>query len=74
MIRGTICVVVVAFQLLCSSVSAQKITANVPYANDGHERHLLDIYTPDTPAGGPLPVMFWIHGGGWRLATRVMWL
>ena len=70
MIRVAICAAVVSTQLLCCSVSAQKMTANVPYVNDGHERHLLDIYTPDKPADGPLPVMFWIHGGGWQAGNK----
>jgi acetyl esterase/lipase/enterochelin esterase-like enzyme len=30
----------------------------------GHERHRLDLYTPEKP-DGPLPVIVWIHGGAW---------
>ncbi len=70
MIRIVICAAVAVTQFLCSSVSAQKMTANVAYMNDGHERHLLDIYTPSPPADGPLPVMFWIHGGGWQVGNK----
>jgi len=44
--------------------AAQELTPDVPYVENGHERHILDIYTPEQPAEG-LPVMFWLHGGGW---------
>lgn len=46
-----------------ASASAQTVTRNVPYSDSGHERHVLDIHAP---AGArDLPVVFWIHGGGW---------
>lgn len=31
----------------------------------GHERNRLDLYRPEK-ANRPLPVMLWIHGGGWQ--------
>ena len=49
--------------LLASQAAAQKLTKDVRYVENGHERHVLDIYTPEKPAQG-LPVMFWLHGGG----------
>lgn len=41
-----------------------KKKSDVPYLDSGHERQVLDIYTPDEVPRS-LPVMFWIHGGGW---------
>jgi len=41
---------------------------DVPYPDDGHERHGLDIYAPENARG--LPVMLWIHGGGWRVGGK----
>ena len=39
---------------------------NVPYGDQ--ERHKLDIYAP---AGAKnLPVVFWIHGGGWQAGDK----
>ncbi len=36
---------------------------DIPYADPAHERQVLDVYSP---AGAKhLPVVFWIHGGGW---------
>ncbi|MEO2015715.1 MAG: alpha/beta hydrolase [Fuerstiella sp.] len=54
-----------------SSVSvAQKLTADIPYVQNGHERHVLDIYTPEKTTDNSLPVMFWIHGGGWQQGDK----
>jgi acetyl esterase/lipase len=38
---------------------------DVPYVENGHERQKLDLYVPGN-ASGPVPVIVWIHGGGWR--------
>ena len=35
-----------------------------------HERHVLDIYTPEKATDRKLPVMFWIHGGGWHVGDK----
>ena len=37
---------------------------NIPYNNDTLPKHLLDIYLPDG-AKGKLPLVIFIHGGGW---------
>ena len=49
-------------------IAAQNLTSNVPYAEPSHELQVLDIYAP----GGAqnLPVVFWIHGGGWRVGDK----
>ena len=61
---------VLLFLLLCSSAGAQKLTSDIPYVKNGHERHVLDIYTPEKPPQKSLPVMFWIHGGGWQAGDK----
>jgi acetyl esterase/lipase len=44
------------------------VTRDVPYATPAHERHTLDIHAP---AGAKdLPVVFWIHGGGWQAGSK----
>ena len=48
----------------------QKITADIPYLPDGHERHTLDVYVPEKTTDEKLPVMFWIHGGGWQQGNK----
>ncbi len=38
---------------------------NISYANDTLKNHLLDIYLP-AGAKENLPVIVWVHGGGWE--------
>lgn len=53
---------------LSTSATAQDLKANIPYVEKGHERQVLDVYTP---AGArDLPVVFWIHGGGWQAGDK----
>lgn len=44
------------------------IDRNVPYIEDGDEKHLLDIYAPPNADG--LPVVMWFYGGGWRSGDK----
>jgi arylformamidase len=57
--------VVLAF---LSEAQAQEVKRNIPYANPGHERQVLDVYSP--PSAKNLPVVFWIHGGGWQVGDK----
>ena len=57
-----------AFLLLLSVAQAQSLTSNVPYADPAHERQVLDVYAPDDAEN--LPVVFWIHGGGWQTGDK----
>jgi arylformamidase len=49
---------------------SQELTSNVAYTQSGHERHVLDIYTPESKSEDKLPVVFWIHGGGWVVGDK----
>ena len=40
------------------------VHGNIPYNNDTLKKHLLDIYLP-ADAKGKLPLVIFIHGGGW---------
>lgn len=49
------------------------LTADLPYAGTDHHRQRLDVLLPKEPAGeGPLPVIAYVHGGGWSLGSRLM--
>jgi acetyl esterase/lipase len=61
---------VLSFLLLCNSAFAQKQVSDIPYGENGHERQVLDIYTPENATDKSLPVMFWIHGGGWQVGDK----
>ena len=56
--------------LLCNVVHAQKLSSDIAYVENGHERQVLDIYTPEQSAQKSLPVIFWIHGGGWAVGDK----
>jgi acetyl esterase/lipase len=44
------------------------VKRDIPYAEPANERQTLDIYAP---AGAKnLPVVFWIHGGGWQAGNK----
>ena len=42
--------------------------SNIPYVENGHDRHVLDVYAPKDAKN--LPVVFWIHGGGWQVGGK----
>lgn len=54
----------VSLTLSVSGVSAQNLKSNIPYAEPAAERQVLDVYAAEGAKN--LPVMFWIHGGGWQ--------
>jgi len=49
----------------------QGVTAHrdLAYVSNGHERQKLDLYLPEK-AEGPLPLIIWIHGGGWQSGSK----
>lgn len=47
---------------------AQAVKQNIPYAEPAQERQVLDVYTPEKAQN--LPVVFWIHGGGWQTGDK----
>ncbi len=47
-----------------------KLVADLEYVAGGHERQKLDLYLPEKSTG-PLPVVLWVHGGGWRAGDKV---
>ena len=57
----------VAFALL-SQAQAQDVKRDIPYADPAHERQVLDVYSPRDAKN--LPVVFWIHGGGWQTGDK----
>jgi acetyl esterase/lipase len=60
-------ILLIAFALL-TQAQAQEVKRNIPYAAPAHERQVLDVYSP-SPAKN-LPVVFWIHGGGWQTGDK----
>jgi acetyl esterase/lipase len=53
---------------ILSEAQAQDVKRDIPYANPAHERQVLDVYSPHDAKN--LPVVFWIHGGGWQTGDK----
>ena len=49
-------------------VHAQEVKRDIPYGDPTIERQVLDIYAPKDAKN--LPVVFWIHGGGWQAGDK----
>jgi arylformamidase len=47
---------------------AENVKRNIPYAEPANERQMLDVYAPENAKN--LPVIFWIHGGGWQTGDK----
>ena len=45
------------------------VLRNIPYHNTGNRQHLLDIWRPNQ-SSGPLPIVMYIHGGGFRILSK----
>ncbi len=45
-----------------------RVERDIPYAQPKNERQLLDVYAP--PSGSMLPVVLWVHGGGWTQGSK----
>jgi arylformamidase len=54
--------------LLAFVAQAQTVKQNIPYAQPALERQVLDIHAPVDARN--LPVVFWIHGGGWQAGDK----
>lgn len=49
---------------------AMEVQRDVPYAEPAAERQVLDIHAPEDAKQKKLPVVFWIHGGGWQQGDK----
>jgi hypothetical protein len=43
---------------------------DIPYADDSDRRHRLDLYLPKKRLSDRLPVIVFIHGGGWLIDDK----
>lgn len=65
---------IIASAILCLLLPnfglAQKQIIDIPYVQNGQAQQVLDVYTPEGTAHRTLPVVFWIHGGGWESGDK----
>jgi arylformamidase len=65
------CALLVPFLIAVDFLTAAKaddVHRDIPYASPTRERQLLDVYAPHDAKN--LPVVFWIHGGGWETGDK----
>src|SRR5256885_10862477 len=55
-------------QTAASAQAKLNVTRDIPYAEPADPRQKVDIYAPEGAKN--LPVVFWIHGGGWQTGAR----
>jgi acetyl esterase/lipase len=55
--------------LLFAQISGAQSFRDLVYVEGGHERNKLDLYLP-AKADGPLPLLIWVHGGGWQNGSK----
>jgi acetyl esterase/lipase len=46
-----------------------RVERDLVYARVGERDLVLDLYRPEK-ADGPLPIVLWVHGGGWRGGSK----
>jgi len=57
------CPILLALVLL-SKAQGQEVKRDIPYSSPGLDRQVLDVHA--RKGAKNLPVVFWIHGGGWQ--------
>ncbi len=65
MTRAFCLLIAVAF---LSEARAQDVKRDIPYADPALKQQVLDVYSP--PNAKNLPVVVWIHGGGWQTGDK----
>lgn len=64
----TIFILTLGILVIPGVACAQSREANIPYVESADTRQVLDIYKPEN--ADHLPVVFWIHGGGWQAGDK----
>jgi acetyl esterase/lipase len=67
MVMKTFFYLVMALALI-SRADAQNIRRDIPYTDPADPHQVLDVYSPSNAK--ELPVVFWIHGGGWETGDK----
>ena len=68
--------VLVVLSATCFSFAAApapkgvRVERDLQYVPDGDRSQTLDLYLPETASDKPLPLIVWIHGGGWSGGSK----
>jgi arylformamidase len=61
-------IVISCAPLTAIAQTAPAVEKDIAYAEPRNERQLLDVYAPAN--GSNLPVVVWVHGGGWMVGSK----
>ncbi|MFT3707526.1 MAG: alpha/beta hydrolase [Archangium sp.] len=51
-------------------VHGVRVERNIAYRDTGKTQHTLDLYRPRKASSGPLPIVLYFHGGGFRFMSK----
>src|SRR2546423_6570245 len=54
--------------VVLTSAQAQEVKCDIPYTKNADKLQTLDVYSPSSAK--TLPVVVWIHGGGWQAGDK----
>ena len=55
---------------VCAACAAPRVEKDIAYVENGDPAQKLDLYLPEKNPDQPLPLLIWIHGGGWRGGSK----
>ncbi len=55
---------------LADAAEGVRVEKDIAYVTDGDAAQKLDLYLPEQPADKPLPLIVWVHGGGWQGGSK----
>lgn len=67
--RSRVLVLIIGIVLVSAPAYAE-VLKDVEYASVDGISLKLDLYLPDGRSEGPIPLVIWIHGGGWRAGSK----
>ena len=67
--RSRVLVFIIGIALVSAAASAE-VLKDIEYASVDGISLKLDLYLPDDRGEKPLPLVIWIHGGGWRAGNK----
>jgi len=68
--RVPVSILILASFLLGSSHAAPEVIRDIEYSRPGGYSLKLDLYLPENRQGVALPVVVWVHGGGWKNGSK----
>ena len=68
-VLALICLLICCPASLAGQSPATKVERDIAYVPNGDPAQTLDLYLPVNSSDKPLPLIVWIHGGGWSAGS-----